>query len=251
LRYLYSFRTSIDRLTEAFYWPIIDLLLWGLTASYFASQTKDPNAVQAIVFGVMLWSVVWRGQFEISINFLEELWNKNLVNLFVSPLSFAEWLIGLMILSIFKVTISLTVSAICAYIFFGINVFQLSWTLFVFPPLLLIASWWVGCLLSSIVMRYGTSIQAFSWTLPWLLTPFSLAFFPSYILPVWAQQLSKFVPTSYVFNNLRQFLYYGTVNWNELALSLFINLILLTIGIAFYKISYDHVLRTKGLIKIT
>jgi ABC-2 type transport system permease protein len=35
LRYFFYFRHSLDRMTDAFYWPTMDLLLWGLTSVYF------------------------------------------------------------------------------------------------------------------------------------------------------------------------------------------------------------------------
>ena len=94
LRFLYLFRHSYDRLADAFYWPMIDLFIWGLTGLYM--QKIAPNGLfmmNIIISGILFWLIVWRGQYEISVNLLEDLFNKNLINIFGSPLKFSEWLI--------------------------------------------------------------------------------------------------------------------------------------------------------------
>ncbi|PIX73911.1 ABC transporter, partial [Candidatus Roizmanbacteria bacterium CG_4_10_14_3_um_filter_33_21] len=43
LRFMYLFRRSYDRISDAFYWPTIDLMLWGLTSVYFRSYMPDAS----------------------------------------------------------------------------------------------------------------------------------------------------------------------------------------------------------------
>ena len=38
--------------------------------------------VMIIISGILLWIIVWRGQYEITVNLLEDLWDKNLINIF-------------------------------------------------------------------------------------------------------------------------------------------------------------------------
>ena len=83
LRHLYLFRRSIDKMVDAFYWITLDLLLWGITSLYF--QQFAPNAQQLVfmlISGVILWNISYRTQIDISMSLLEELWNKNLINIF-------------------------------------------------------------------------------------------------------------------------------------------------------------------------
>ena len=86
LRNLYAFKHSYDKLSDAFYWPTLDLFLWGLTSAFIQKSTPDlPNILLIIVSGIVFWIIFWRAQYEITIGVLDELWNKNLVNIFITP----------------------------------------------------------------------------------------------------------------------------------------------------------------------
>src|SRR5215469_5374382 len=92
LRYAYLFRHSIDRLTDSFYWPTIDLIIWGLTGAYIQHlQSHFASIIVMLVSGLVFWSIIWRAQYEITVNVLEDFWDRNLINIFVSPLKFSEW----------------------------------------------------------------------------------------------------------------------------------------------------------------
>src|SRR3989339_2045240 len=130
LRYLFLFRHSLDRLSDAFFWPVVDLVLWGLTSRYFASTSlADNHLVLAFLGGIILWIFPWRGQYEISVNLLEDLWNRNLVNIFVSPVLFAEWVTTLLLLGVGKAIISFTYAGLLAYFLYATNIFAFGWQL--------------------------------------------------------------------------------------------------------------------------
>jgi ABC-2 type transport system permease protein len=96
---------------DAFYWPSLDIVVWGLTISAMQKQGQAPLIqVFLIVFGTILWFAMWRGQGEITVNFLEELWSENLTNLFASPLRVAEWMVGLCIVGILKLFLTISLS---------------------------------------------------------------------------------------------------------------------------------------------
>ena len=59
--------------------------------------------------GVVFWQVVWRANYEISVNLLEEFWNQNLVNLFATPLNVWEWSVSLVVLGLLKNVLTLIV----------------------------------------------------------------------------------------------------------------------------------------------
>jgi ABC-2 type transport system permease protein len=62
---------------DAFYWPTLDVVIWGLTLSVMERQGQSgASQVSMIIFGVILWFLVWRGQGEITVNLLEELWTE-------------------------------------------------------------------------------------------------------------------------------------------------------------------------------
>src|SRR5258708_5737698 len=107
LRHWYNFRHNLDQFSEVFYWPIIDLLIWGLTSLYIQQYVPNTNhLVLMLVSGIVFWTIIWRGQREITTGLLEELWNKNLINIFVAPITFLEWITAVLITSFIKTAIS-------------------------------------------------------------------------------------------------------------------------------------------------
>lgn len=250
LRHLYLFRRSIDKMVDAFYWITVDLLIWGVTSLYF--QSLAPNAQQMtfmLISGVILWNVAYRGQVDISMSLLEELWNKNLINIFVSPLTFQEWMSSLMLLSIIKSIISFIFGSIVGYLLYKVGILNLYPHLLVFIGLLMMTGWWLGLFISGIILRFGTRVQALAWTLVWIVSPFSAIYYPLKVLPKWAQIVSKIVPTSYIFEESRNLLFNGQIEYSNLAISAGLNLIYLFAGYIFIKRSFKKVLE-KGLVKV-
>src|SRR3989344_4764375 len=128
LRYWYYVIHSYDRLSDMFYWPAVDLLLFGLTIRFVQQQTSGGfNFMYMVISGVFFWIIVWRAQYEITVNFLEELWNKNLVNLFVSPLSLNEWIVSVFIVGIIKMVVGLAFIGILAFLIFKTNLINYGW----------------------------------------------------------------------------------------------------------------------------
>ena len=102
-RHVYNFRHSADKLFDMFYWPVMDLILWGLTSKYILEMTNDaPDVMKVLLSGLVFWQVVWRSQYEVTINLLEEMWSYNMVNLFSTPLTLIEWIGGIMMIALIK-----------------------------------------------------------------------------------------------------------------------------------------------------
>ena len=142
LRHFYNLRRSFDRLSDVFYWPVLDLILWGLTGVYFASLSPNSTIhIEAVIGAILLWVIPWRAQNEISINVLVELWDRNLTNIFVAPLKFSEWATALMIVGVFKGIISLSFGSLIAFLLFRVNIFMYGWYLLPFLMMLFIFGW--------------------------------------------------------------------------------------------------------------
>ena len=221
LRFMYLFRHSLDRLSDAFYWPTLDLLLWGVTSTYFRSYLPQTSQIVLVILGgILLWIIVWRGQYEITIGILEDLWNRNLVNIFVTPLKFSEWITSLVMLGIIKAIMSFSFGLFVAFILYKINIFTLGFYLIPFALLLIITGWWIGFFIAGLILRYGIKIQQLAWTAPWVISPFSAIYYPVSSLPDWAQAIALFIPTSYVFEGAREVIEKGTLDPNKLYISL-------------------------------
>lgn len=250
LRYIYYFLHSFDRMADVFYWPMMDLLLWGLTSIYFRRYMPNGTFVVFIVLsGILLWIMIWRGQYEITVNLLEELWRYNLMNIFASPLTFSEWTASVLIVGIIKASVSFSFASLVGFILYKINIFSLGPYLGIFCLLLIMSGWWVGFIIAGLVFRYGTKIQTFAWSGVMLVSPFSAVYYPLSNLPLWAQNVGRFLPTSYIFEAARQLINGGGINYNYIFMSLILNCVYLALAFIFLKSSFDKALE-RGLIKV-
>ena len=123
-RHLYLYRRSLPRMMEIFYWPFLDLVIWGFITVYLMKfQGQIPGAVTFFLGALILWDVLFRAQQGITISFLEEIWARNLMNLFASPLKPSEFLAATMVMSVFKVMAVSVVMVVCAGLFYSYNIF--------------------------------------------------------------------------------------------------------------------------------
>lgn len=247
LRHFYNLRRSFDRLSDVFYWPTIDLILWGLAGTYFASLFPDGDIfIKAIIGGILLWIIVWRAQNEITINILAELWDRNLANIFVTPLKLSEWVASLLLLGLFKSIVSITFASLVALFLYQVNILTYGIYLIPFVFMLLMSGWWVGFIVASIILRYGSRIQTLAWTVPWVVAPFSAIYFPVGILPDWAQFIAKLLPSSYVFEGSRQVILNNTLDWSYVFMSLLLNITYLTLALLLFRWSFKKAMN-RGL----
>ncbi|CAN5133522.1 N/A [soil metagenome] len=250
LRHAYLLRRSYDRIFDSFYWIALDLMIWGITGLFLAKIAPDSHRiVYMIISGVILWNVTYRTQIDINVSLLEELWNKNLINIFVSPLSFKEWISSLVILGMIKATVTVVFGSLIAYFAYHVNMTIYGYHLITFIVLLMMSGWWIGFFISSLLLQYGTRIQTLGWSFVWLLGPFAAIYYPLNTLPVWAQQIAKVVPMSYVFEEARNLLFNGKINYQNLLISFVLNLLYIVIGIFMINRSFSKILQ-KGLVKV-
>lgn len=250
IRHFYNFRHSLDRLSDSFYWPAMDIFLWGFTSVFITKQSGNiPELVTILLSGLILWTVVWRGQYEITVNLLEEIWSRNLVNLFASPLRIREWMAGVFLLGFLKMFISVGFSAFLAYVVYKTNIFILSFYLIPFMVSLLLTGWGFGLFVAGLIVYYGHKIQALAWSGVFLLVPFSGVYYPISTLPEWAQKVAHFVPTSYVFEGMRSIIFEQKVNLQPLIISILINIVFVVLGIIFFVFMFNKS-KEKGLARL-
>lgn len=239
IRHLYNFKHNPNRIVDSFYWPVIDLTLWGLTSQYIQKASLGVSNILLIVLsGLVFWQVVWRGQYEIAVNFLEEIWNDNLTNLFASPLTVNEWIAGVFLLGFTKMFMSLGFAGLVTWLLYQVNVFQSGWMLIPFLASLLIMGWWVGLLVTSLLVRFGHQIETIAWSGVYLLAPFCAIYYPVASLPQWAQMIAKFLPASWVFEGMREVINQQQIPWQNLILSLVLNLVYFILSFTIFKLSF-------------
>lgn len=249
LHLFYISKGSPDRITDVFFWPSIDIIVWGLTSVYFIKTSSVPNILTIILSGIILWTVVYSAQREISFGLLEELWNRNLINLFTTPITFSEWILSILIVALAKTIASFLVASMLALLLYKMNIFIYGFYLLPFILLLIMTAWSVGFLITGMVLRYSSKIQTLAWSMIALISPFSAVYYSVSTLPVWAQKIALIVPTSYIFEGMRQIIIKGTFNPSSLIMALVINCIYLILSLIYLKMSFNKVLE-KGLAKV-
>ena len=101
LRQFYLLRGSPTRILPMFAWVAIDIVLWGFISRYLNTVASPGfNFVPALLGAVLLWDFLVRVMQGVTTAFFEDVWSRNFLNLFASPLSIAEYLSGLVITSI-------------------------------------------------------------------------------------------------------------------------------------------------------
>ena len=220
-RYLYLYKRSAPRLMEIFYWPLLDLLLWGFMTLYMNKYKQDlPNFAAFILGALILWDILFRSQQGISVSFLEDVWSRNFLNLFASPLRPGEYLMSLMLMSIFKILAAATVMCSLAWLFYSFDFFILGLSLIPFLLCLIMFGWAIGIITVSFILRFGQEAEILAWGIGLLFQPFSAVFYPISVLPPFLQVFARAVPPSYVFEGMRQVITVGRFDVHSLALAL-------------------------------
>ena len=126
LRHVYLWRGSWTRLFDLVYWPVLQVTIWGFMTEFLSGKSSWVAQAGGVFIGaVLLWDVLVRGQFGMTLSMLEEMWSRNLANLFVSPLRPWEFATALMGLSIVRSLVGVVPAALLAIPLFGYSVFEL------------------------------------------------------------------------------------------------------------------------------
>ena len=238
-RYTLDLIHRYDRLTDMFYWPFLDLVLWGLTGLFFIQSSNNPHTLTIMITGLIFWLVVWRAQYEITVNLLTEIWDKNIVNIFVSPLTLWEWIISLMICGLTRTILSVTFSGVAAFLLYQYNIFVYGLWLIPIVLSLMLTGWAAGFLVSGLLIKYGVKLQTLAWTGVAMLAPFTAPYFPVSILPDWAQKISIFIPATYIFEGMRNLLQSGNFPLDKLIMSFSLNIFYLIISISVFIFMFN------------
>jgi ABC-2 type transport system permease protein len=131
-RHFCLYRRSWPRVVELAYWPILQMCIWGFTASFITSRAVAGQhatglfvAATALLAGVLLWEVAIRSQMGVAISFLEEIWSRNLAHVFISPLRPWELIMGLIGVATLRVAAGILPAILVAYLLYAFNLFVL------------------------------------------------------------------------------------------------------------------------------
>jgi ABC-2 type transport system permease protein len=200
--------------------------------------------VSALLGAVLLFDFFTRVMHGIAGVFLEDVWSRNFLNLFASPLTIAQYLLGLVAASTLTSVISLMVMLVLATALFGLSFFTIGLALAPFLLILFLFGVALGIGTAAMVLRLGPSAEWLVWPVPAVISPFAGVFYPIAILPHWMQWIGKLLPVSYVFEGLRTIIAGGVVPAASLALGLGLAVVYVFLACWFFKRVFRHAVRT-------
>jgi ABC-2 type transport system permease protein len=233
LRHWFLLRKSWPRLFELIYWPTMQVVLWGFINQFMATNSSwVAQGAGVLIAAVLLWDILFRGQIGVSMGFLEEMWSRNLGNLFVSPLKPGEWVVALMVSSLIRTLIGVTPAALIAIPLFGYSLFSLGLPLIAFFLCLIVMGWSIGILIIGLILRHGMGAESLAWMSVFILAPVSAVYYPLSALPGWLQAIGWMLPSAHVFEGMRAVVFDATVRWDHLAWAMGLNALYLAAAIA-------------------
>ncbi len=208
LRHARMWKRDPNYILGGFYWPFLDILIWGFLGAWIQrSQIAQFSNYEVVaLLSILLWQVIGRGCNIMSISLCEELWSRNLVNLFSLPLRISEWMLGVILFNALMMVLLFLFCTGIIYFFYNVPLGYIFSTFFLFAPPLFFSSIGIGFACLSIIVSLGRRGAEFGFIFGWLFMPFSGAFYPIEVLPAWAQTFTKFMPMSYVFQGMRNYL---------------------------------------------
>lgn len=242
LRNWYITINSLDRVLDVFFWPVINLFVWGFTSVFVRDLSDKGYIVGFFLGGLILWLFFDRAQKDVNLYILEDFWEKSVYNFYVSPMRESELLISVSLLGLFRAVVEFCMLAGLAFLGYSFNIFDVGFvllTIFIIP--LLIFAWGFGMLISGLVFRLGARVSVLTWSLPFLFQPVSAVFYPLSILPHFLQRIAALLPLAHIFEGFRLAIQ-GTFAAREFVLALVLSVIYFVL---FYLIFLSCVKRSK------
>jgi ABC-2 type transport system permease protein len=248
LRMIYLYRGSPQRIFPIFVWVAVDILLWGFLTRYLNSVSRaDFNFVPALLGAVLLWDFLTRVMQGVTMTVFEDVWSRNFLNFFATPLRTSEYLAGMVAAAVMTSLVSLAVMVVFARAAFGLSFLTYGVALAPFLMVLFLTGIALGVAASAIVIRLGPASEWLIWPIPMLISPFAGVFYPVAVLPGWMQTIAIILPPAYVFEGMRAVVGGSPPPWDRLALGGGLAVIFLVLACVFFFAMYGAVIRS-GLI---
>ncbi len=216
LQELFVLRRSGEVLADIVIFPLTNVVVFGFLSLYLSAENK--LAGQTVIFGMLLWNLIWIIEYSITLGSLWNIWTRNLTNLFISPLRLSEYILAHTLSGFIKSVLILLFSAVLSIYIFDFNLFDVG-----FLPLVLsiinfsLFSYALGIFILGMIFRFGLRIQAAAWSAVGLFQPLCAALYPLSVLPTALQYFAVIFPATHTFEAAR----YALANNGEIAWGLF------------------------------
>lgn len=248
LRHIFLTMHQLERFADMFLFPVFGLVLWGFLANYVQIQSSQLAAF--FMGGLILWVIFERVSTAVGVDFMFDVWERNIMNILASPITLLEYITGLVAVAVVKVIVSLLAMLFVAAVFYNFNVgFVGIWLVLLWFNLVLFAAS-LGIFNIAIVLRWGHTIGPLIWILPFIFQPFSGVFYPVSVLPEMAQRIVWFLPLSHVFEGMRYTMTTGKFDSKEFFVGFGLNLVYFILVVLFFAFMFNLVKKKGTLVKL-
>jgi ABC-2 type transport system permease protein len=235
LRHMRQMYKDVTRLIHIFYWPLLDLLVWGFTARWVQlSYTHEPRFALTMLAAIVAWQLVVRASMDVSVHLLEDIQDQNIVNLFASPLSLYEWAGGILLLTIINVSALIIFCTLVVYGLYSLNILSVGLSVMPFVLNLVCSGLAIGFLGAAMLIYWGRRMIGIVYMLGWFFAPFSAAFYPIATLPWALRYIAHALPISYAIEGIRTLSKTGQFSWQLWSISSILSIIYLIAAFSFF-----------------
>jgi ABC-2 type transport system permease protein len=239
LRHFYLIKASLPRIVDLIYWPTVQIILWGFVSKFFTMHSSYFNNTAGIILSAaILYDFLFRSSISYNMLFLEEIWSRNLINLFVSPIKISEIVIALTCTALLRTMIGLVPAVLIAIPLFGISLLELGYPLILLLLSLYIFGITLGLLVTAGLVRFGPSFENIAWASLFFIAPIGCIYYPVEILPNWLQPIALALPLAHIFEETRSILITNTVHYTNIYYALMLNMIYLFLAICTFYYSF-------------
>lgn len=205
LRYVLLYSRNAIRLVELVFWPSVELMVWGFLTIFLQQNTdgKFPHFITFLIGAMIFWDITYRAQQGLAISFLEDVWTRNLLNVFVAPVRPLEYVTATAIVGMLRVGVTVLVLAVLAWTAYAFKLWTFDFWLLPFFGNLLLFGWSLGIVSVALILRFGQAAESLAWAVPFLVQPVSAVFYPVSVLPAWLQPVALVLPSTHVFEGMR------------------------------------------------
>ncbi|HSX18892.1 MAG TPA: ABC transporter permease [Candidatus Saccharimonadales bacterium] len=248
LRHFFLTRHQMERIADMLLFPILGLVLWGFLTSY--AQGFANSFASFFIGAMILWVIFERVSTSVGVDFMYDVWERNLINILATGITTFEYIVGLVLVALVKVLISFMAMTVISFVFFHFSILNLGLPIVAFWINLVIFAVTLGIFNVAIVMRWGNSIGPLTWVIPFVIQPFSAVFYPVSVLPKVLQVISNALPIAHVFEGMRYTLGSGNFDSGQFFIALGLNIFYFVVVVAFFAHMFSLVKKKGSLVKL-
>jgi len=194
-----------------------------------------------ILTGFILWQVINITVYSIAVGCLWDVWSRNLTNIFITPISIAEYLISYTLSGSLKTLLVVILAGILSNSIFHFNIMDLGWiNLTLYFLNLTFFAFGFAIIVLGLIFRYGTRVQALSWGMLNIFQPLMAVVYPVAVLPKFFQPVSYLFPPTYVFEAARLSPQDQSIQWGLIMKAFLLNLFFVFLAIAFFNFMFTR-----------